>query len=95
MPNGPGAAAPVQAPAPAPPAPVAHPDPAQSGSFAVADANPIVDFNMDFANPLTTGDVLNNFDFDAFLNEGNDNDDNTFDFSTDFSMEAPGEISTQ
>lgn len=27
---------------------------------------------MDFANPLTSGDVLNDFDFDSFLNDNTD-----------------------
>lgn len=36
---------------------------------------------MDFANPLTSGDVLNDFDFDSFLHD-NDGDGGTFDFAT-------------
>ena len=48
---------------------------------------------MEFGNPLTTDNVLTNFDFDSFLNENNE-DDNGFDFGADF-MEPPGEIGAQ
>jgi len=46
---------------------------------------------MDFTNPMTTSDVLNDFDFDAFLHE--DNDGGGFDFNAGYgSMEGTGEI---
>jgi hypothetical protein len=48
------------------------------------------DFSMDYANPLTSGDVLNDFDFDSFLHDSNTGEDGTFDFSAGF-MEG-GEI---
>lgn len=38
------------------------------------------DFGMDFANPLNTSDVLNDFDFDSFLHD-NEGGDAGFDFS--------------
>jgi hypothetical protein len=38
---------------------------------------------MDFANPLTSGDVLNDFDFDSFLHDGDDANGG-FDFNTGF-----------
>jgi hypothetical protein len=47
---------------------------------------------MDFANPLTSGDVLNDFDFDSFLHD-NDGDNTGFDFNAStFAMEGAGEI---
>jgi hypothetical protein len=50
---------------------------------------------MDFANPSLTGDVLNDFDFDSFLHDG-DADNGAFDFNaTGFSMEAGGEIGAE
>lgn len=45
---------------------------------------------MDFANPLTSGDVLNDFDFDSFLHESN-GEDGAFDFNAGAFMEG-GEI---
>lgn len=47
-------------------------------------ANLLQDFAMDFANPLTSGDVLNDFDFDSFLHDSNAGEDGTFDFSAGF-----------
>jgi len=50
---------------------------------------------MEFANPLTTGDVLNDFDFDSFLHDTND-DAGQFDFATaSFGMEGAGEIGAE
>lgn len=37
--------------------------------------------NLDFANPLATTDVLNDFDFDSFLHD-NEGGDGGFDFSS-------------
>lgn len=49
---------------------------------------------MDFANPLTSEDVLTDFNFDAFLHE--DNDASTFDFSTTYGgMDTTGEIGAE
>ncbi len=48
---------------------------------------------MDFANPLTTGDVLNDFDFDSFLHD-NDGDHTGFDLGP-FAMEGAGEIGAE
>jgi hypothetical protein len=50
--------------------------------------------NLDFANPLQTGDVLDGFDFDSFLHD-NDGGDTTFDFNPGFSMEGTGEIGAE
>lgn len=44
---------------------------------------------MELANPLHSGDVLNDFDFDSFLNDG-DAANEAFDFNTGYSgMEGP------
>ena len=58
--------------------------------------DPQQDFgNMDFANPLTSSDVLNDFDFDSFLHDGTGGDDGTFDFGNSaFGMEG-GEIGAE
>ena len=37
-------------------------------------------FDVEFANPLTSSDVLNDFDFDSFLHD-NDNGGEAFDFN--------------
>jgi hypothetical protein len=52
-----------------------------------------VDFGpMDFANPMVTDNVLQDFDFDSFLHD-NEGDNGAFDFSGGFSaMEGAGEI---
>ncbi|OAR02455.1 hypothetical protein LLEC1_00937 [Akanthomyces lecanii] len=60
-----------------------------------ADNYSMVDFpGMEFANPLNTGDVLNDFDFDSFLH---DNDGNTeaFDFNGTFSGMEGNEIGAE
>ena len=52
-----------------------------------------MDGAMGFADPMTTGDVLNDFDFDSFLHDG-DTGDPSFDFNnTGFvdSTEIPAE----
>ena len=49
---------------------------------------------MDFANPISSSDVLNDFDFDAFLHE--DGDNTGFDFNAGYaSMEGTGEIGAE
>ncbi|KAL8414562.1 hypothetical protein RB594_005699 [Gaeumannomyces avenae] len=87
LPNG---QPPTGAPAAAPPvAPPQHADPNQ---FGMGD----VDFGggMDFANPLTSTDVLTDFDFDTFLHDNSE--ENGFDFSsTTFGMESANEIGAE
>jgi len=57
-------------------------------------ANQLQDFSsMDFANPLTSDNVLTDFDFDSFLHDNNTGEDGTFDFNTGF-MEG-GEIGAE
>ncbi|KID74566.1 Transcriptional activator somA [Metarhizium brunneum] len=78
--------APAAAPAPqaAPVPPQAHGDPSQNGMMD--NFGSIMEFgSMELANPLQSGDVLNDFDFDSFLHE-----DNTepFDFNGFSSMEG-------
>lgn len=84
MPNG-------QPPTAAPPAAAVaqqHPDPNQT--FNIEGGG--MDFNLDFANPLASGDVLNDFDFDSFLHD-NVGEENGFDFNTTgFNMEGTNEI---
>ncbi|KAH9885722.1 hypothetical protein F4778DRAFT_501596 [Xylariomycetidae sp. FL2044] len=98
--GGQGAQAAANAPASAPPpapapvaAPQAHPDPSQMNTFGM-DNGAAMDFNsMDFANPLTTGDVLQDFDFDSFLHDGDGGADAFVDFNpATFGMEGTGEI---
>lgn len=45
---------------------------------------------MELANPMQSSDVLNDFDFDSFLHDGN-GDDQPFDFNNTFTMDG-GEI---
>jgi len=55
------------------------------------------DFSMNFMdmdNSLQTGDVLNDFDFDSFLHDG-DGDNQPFDFNGAFSAMDGNEISTE
>lgn len=90
------------APAPPPqPAPPLHADPNQSNNFMdpggmVRTAllsklscllTSIQDFPLDFANPMQTENVLNDFDFDSFLQDGNPEADH-FDFGSGFTMEG-------
>lgn len=87
MPNG-------QAPAPAAPAvpPPSHSDPVQNGNFMDGGG---IDFvtGLDFANPMTSDNVLTDFDFDSFLHDGDQ--DAGFDFSAGgFGMEG-AEIGTE
>lgn len=46
---------------------------------------------MELANPLQSGDVLNDFDFDSFLHDG-DGNDQPFDFNNTFASMDGGEI---
>ncbi|KAK3954440.1 hypothetical protein QBC32DRAFT_207803 [Pseudoneurospora amorphoporcata] len=63
-----------------------HPDPAQNNNFA----EPMMNFDVEFANPLTSNDVLNDFDFDSFLHD-NDNSGEPFDFNAGVFLDG-GEI---
>ena len=47
---------------------------------------------MDFNNPLSSGDVLGDFDFDTFLHDGNGEDPPNFDFNPAPFMEPGNEI---
>ncbi|ATY62671.1 cAMP-dependent kinase pathway (Som1) [Cordyceps militaris] len=60
-----------------------------------ADNYGMVDFpGMEFANPLNTGDVLNDFDFDSFLHD-NDGNAEAFDFNGTFSGMEGNEIGAE
>ncbi|KAI8623149.1 hypothetical protein F5Y19DRAFT_493226 [Xylariaceae sp. FL1651] len=74
-------------------APVAAP-PTDQLDFTSMNSNDGI-FNIDFANPLTSDNVLQDFDFDSFLHDG-DNDATAFEFNpASFGMEAPGEIGAE
>lgn len=50
-------------------------------AMALLTQNSVQEFgSLDFANPLATTDVLNDFDFDSFLHD-NEGGDGGFDFS--------------
>ncbi|CEJ90235.1 Putative Protein F37C4.5 [[Torrubiella] hemipterigena] len=49
---------------------------------------------MELANPLQSGDVLNDFDFDSFLHDGNDGNDGGFDFNAFGNMDG-GELAAE
>ena len=51
------------------------------------------EFSMDFANPLATDNVLNDFDFDSFLHD-NEGDAGAFDFSSAAGFSMDPEIET-
>ncbi|KAK3305146.1 uncharacterized protein B0T15DRAFT_493326 [Chaetomium strumarium] len=74
---------------PAQPAPVAapppHSDPNQGTSFLETGG---MDFSLGFADPMQSENVLDGFDFDTFLQDGNTAEDPTFDFTQGFSMEG-------
>jgi hypothetical protein len=106
VPNGQPAAPPAPPPVAAVPAPIADQnrgsnfmEPAGLVSYAQDPvtrtlADPLQDFStMDFANPLTSDNVLTDFDFDSFLHDNNTGEDGTFDFNTGF-MEG-GEIGAE
>ncbi|KAK1750935.1 transcriptional regulator of filamentous growth FLO8 [Echria macrotheca] len=87
-------------PAAAPPPPVAAvpaaplPDQNRANNGFMEPSTMLQDFStMDFANPMTSDNVLTEFDFDAFLNDGSGHDDGGFDFNTGF-MEG-GEIGAE
>ncbi|KAI0018640.1 hypothetical protein F4780DRAFT_506694 [Xylariomycetidae sp. FL0641] len=94
----PAANAPVSA-APAPAAPVAAPHPPQpdpSINFDPMGNTGGMDFgSMDFANPLTTDNVLQDFDFDSFLHDNDGDPTGTFDFTAANFMEGAGEIGAE
>ncbi|KAI1841373.1 hypothetical protein JX265_013473 [Neoarthrinium moseri] len=81
-------------PAPtAPVAPPAHADP--SAGFGMDNGSMNMDFGLDFANPMNSDNVLQDFDFDSFLHDG-DGGETTFDFNpTTFDMQGTGEITTE
>ncbi|KAH6605568.1 hypothetical protein Trco_004721 [Trichoderma cornu-damae] len=87
----------ASAPAPPPAAPVpqpAHNDLAQNSALAI-DNFSTMDFGpMELANPLHSGDVLNDFDFDTFLNDG-DTGNEPFDFNGGYTGLEGGEISAE
>lgn len=93
----PAPAAPVaatSAPPTAPVAPPGHGDPNQNG-MGMDSFGSIVDFGgMELANPLQSGDVLNDFDFDSFLHDG-DAENQPFDFNGTFSAMEGGEIGAE
>jgi hypothetical protein len=63
---------------------VPAPDPAQGGFM---DNSGMVDFvNMDFSSNLASDNVLEAFDFDSFLHDG-EADGSTFDFTQNFNIE--------
>lgn len=87
-----------QPPVPAAPQPVAVPPvpiPEQrNNTNNFMDTSSGLDFpGMDFANPLTTENVLTDFDFDSFLHDTNTGEDGGFDFGANF-MEG-GEIGAE
>ncbi|KAM0347428.1 hypothetical protein ACHAPU_004949 [Fusarium lateritium] len=78
-----GNAAAATAPPPAPPAPQHDPNQmmGMDNSFG-----PLFDGGgMELANPLNSGDVLNDFDFDSFLHD-QDGDNSAFNFTEAFPM---------
>jgi hypothetical protein len=54
----------------------------------VLPANSKQDFPLNFADPMQSDNVLDGFDFDTFLQDGNPTEDPTFDFTQGFSMEG-------
>ncbi|KAK4142710.1 uncharacterized protein C8A04DRAFT_13039 [Dichotomopilus funicola] len=80
---------PVPAPQPqAAPAAPSHPD--------LAFTNPLdpsgMEFPLEFANPSQTGDVLNDFDFDTFLQDSAPDGGEIFGFDSGFPMEGDATI---
>ncbi|KAL6890389.1 hypothetical protein GGI43DRAFT_387590 [Trichoderma evansii] len=93
----PAPAAAASAPVPQPAAPVpqpAHNDLVQSGSLGM-DNNFAMDFGgIELSNPLGSTDVLNDFDFDSFLNDG-DGGNEPFDFNGSYPGMDSGEIGAE
>jgi hypothetical protein len=57
-----------------------QPEPVQNGVFSMDDGNFMSGMSMDFTNPNSGGsDVLQDFDFDSFLNNNDDPDNFAFD----------------
>lgn len=52
------------------------------------------DFGMELANPLHSDNVLNDFDFDSFLNDGDANNE-PFDFNGGYPGLEGGEIGAE
>jgi hypothetical protein len=90
--------APGGAPVTAPPntqvPPQSHGDPNQNGSMVMDSFSGMVDFpTMELANPMASGDVLNDFDFDSFLHD--DNSGEHFNFNDTFAGIEGGEIGAE
>ncbi|KAL7920784.1 hypothetical protein ACQKWADRAFT_150097 [Trichoderma austrokoningii] len=93
----PAPAAAASAPVPQPAAPVqpAHNDLVPGGSLGGMDSGFGMDFgSMDMNGGLGTTDVLNDFDFDSFLNDG-DNGNEDFVFTGGYSGMEGGEIGAE
>ncbi|KAL5585684.1 hypothetical protein FOVSG1_013376 [Fusarium oxysporum f. sp. vasinfectum] len=80
-------------PAPAPVAPRPHADPTQNVTSSIDDPDTTDFGSTDFANPLTSVDILNDFDFDSLLH-GNADETGGFHFNAaPFDMDTgAGEI---
>ncbi|ETS00990.1 hypothetical protein M419DRAFT_112214 [Trichoderma reesei RUT C-30] len=104
VPNATAAAATTGIPAPtaaasAPVPPQAAPVPQPSHELAQnntlgMDNFAMTDFAMELANPLHSDNVLNDFDFDSFLNDGDGNNE-PFDFNGSYPGMEGGEISAE
>ncbi|EQL01045.1 SOM1 protein [Ophiocordyceps sinensis CO18] len=98
VPAAPAPTAPASAPAPQAAAAASmsqqgQGDPNQNGSMSMDNFGSMVDFgSMELANPLQSGDVLNDFDFDSFLHEDNNE---PFDFNVAFPGMEGGEIGAE
>ncbi|UKZ76743.1 hypothetical protein TrVFT333_004453 [Trichoderma virens FT-333] len=92
----PAPAAAASAPVPPQAAPVPQPthDLTQNNALGGMDNFNIPDFGMELANPLHSDNVLNDFDFDSFLND-NDAGNEPFDFTGPYSGMEGGEISAE
>ncbi|KAJ3554838.1 hypothetical protein NPX13_g10503 [Xylaria arbuscula] len=89
----PTANVPASAPQAAP-APVAAP-PVEQMNFAGMEPNGAMFTNIPEFSELGSADVLQDFDFDSFLHDG-DADGGAFDFGqASFGMEPPGEIGAE
>ncbi|PTB68374.1 hypothetical protein BBK36DRAFT_1133127 [Trichoderma citrinoviride] len=85
----------ASAPVPPQAAPVPQPthDLAQNNGLSM-DNFSMPDFGMELANPLHSDNVLNDFDFDSFLNDGDGNNE-PFDFNGSYPGMEGGEISAE